>query len=471
MKYRNRAAGVTVTLALSMGLAACGGGSNDDGGGEGGNADGGSSAVDVWVAFTDDARLGFVEDKAAAFEQKHQDVTVNVQGFDDYETLFQQMQASLESGNAPEVVHFFEAATREALDATDAEGNPIFQSVAEAVDGRDEILGEPVVLDDVVAPARNYYSVEGDFYSMPWNTSSTIMYGNKKFLDAAGVTKMPETWQELEQACDAIMKLPQNQRPKNCVTWPNHSWWQEQAVAMAGGLLGNNDNGRSDRATEVMLDSPELIEYLTWWNELENKGHYLYTGTQRDWEGTMAAFASQQVAFLQSSSGDATAATENGKSGGYEVVAGRMPYNADVDYEGNLIGGATLWLRSGLDEGTTDAALAFLNFFNNTENAAEWHKVSGYVPITESAVEALTEEGWFDENPNYKVAPDQLAMAAESPAATGVLMGNFVAIRDVITAATEEILVNDVDVETRLKQADEEAQQLLDEYEQLAGTE
>ena len=29
-----------------------------------------------------------------------------------------------------------------------------------------------------------------------------------------------------------------------------------------------------------------------------------------------------------------------------------MPYNDEVEYQGNIIGGATLWLNNGLDEGS-----------------------------------------------------------------------------------------------------------------------
>ena len=57
---------------------------------------------------------------------------------------------AVDSGEPPALIHFFEAATRQALDAVDASGNPIFKSVTEAIDGRSEILGEPVILDDVV---------------------------------------------------------------------------------------------------------------------------------------------------------------------------------------------------------------------------------------------------------------------------------------------------------------------------------
>ena len=136
---------------------------------------------------------------------------------------------------------------------------------------------------------------------------------------------------------------------------------------------------------------------------------------------------------------------------------------------GNLIGGATLWMLDGMDTAEQDGALAFMNFFSNPANAAAWHKLTGYVPITQDAVDLLESEGWYNESPNSKVASDQLAAAQNTPASLGALLGNFVSIRDVITLAIEDILVNDLDVATRLAQANEEANKSLTEYETLYG--
>jgi sn-glycerol 3-phosphate transport system substrate-binding protein len=140
-----------------------------------------------------------------------------------------------------------------------------------------------------------------------------------------------------------------------------------------------------------------------------------------------------------------------------------------VDYVGTASGVATLWWLAGMDTTTEDGALAFANFFSNPENAAAWHQLTGYVPITNDAVSLLDNEGWYTESPNSKVASDQLAAAANTPASLGALLGNFVGIRDIITLAIEDILVNDLDVATRMAQANEEANKSLSEYEQLFG--
>ncbi len=461
---------LALLMVLALVAAACGSDDTDatttvaetDSGGT--TASGEVTDIDFWVAFSD-YRFEYAQEKAAAFNANHPDYNVEVTSFASYNDAFDAAVLAVDSGEPPALIHFFEAATRQALDAVGADGAPIFKSVSEAIGGRSEILGEAVVLDSVIDAARNYYTVDGSFYSMPWNTSSTVMFNNMDMLNEAGITEPPTTWADVEVACEAIMAL--GDAPNGCITWPNHGWFVEQSLGQVGELLANNDNGRTGRATEVFLESDGMIDFISWWKGLQDDGYYTYTGLQRDWDGTANAFYAEDVAMLIYSSSDTTAITNTGTESGFEVEASFMPRNGDVDYVGNLIGGATIWMLNGMDTVTEDGALAFMNFFSNPENAAEWHQLTGYEAITKDSIDLLVTEGWYDESPNSKVASDQLAAAQNTPASLGALLGNFVGIRDIVTIAIEDILVNDLDVATRMATANEEANKSLTEYEQL----
>ncbi len=425
----------------------------------------GVTEVNVWIAFTD-YRLDWLRDVATEFNDMMDGYQITVQGYDNYEALFDATLLATDQGNPPAIVQYFEAATTEARDAVTGMGDPLFTSIEDAIAGRDEIMGVPIVLNDVVDPVAAYYTIEGSFSSMPWNTSSAIMFTNRDMMEAAGVDEIPTTWQEMEAACETIMGS--DDAPSACITWPNHGWFFEQSVAQQGELLVNNDNGRDGRADEVLLTSDASLDYVQWWQDMNNAGYYVYSGTQRDWDGAYNAFAAQQVPFVIYSSSDTTALTNEGVDAGFEVEASFMPRNADrTEGGGNIIGGATMWMVDGLDDDVTDVALAFLSFMLNPENDADWHRVTGYIPITNAAIDLLESEGWFDESPNSRIASEQLAAAPETPATAGALVGNFVAIRDVVTEAIEDIIVNDLDVAERMGAADTAAQQLLDEYNAL----
>lgn len=472
MRNTFRARRILAAVAISaLTLSACG--SDDSGTSETPSAPapaaGGSGDVvdvNVWIAFTD-GRLDWTQGIAEQFNAQLEGYRIVVSGYDSYEALFDATLLAFDAGNPPAVVQYFEAATIDAINAVSTAGEPVFRSIEGAIAGRTEILGVPVMIDDVVASARNYYTIDGELKSMPWNTSSATMFTNVTLMESLGVTTIPSTWQQLVKDCDTIMAA--ENAPTGCVTWPNHGWFFEQTLAQQGADLVNNANGRTALATEISIDSSAMVDYLTFWSSLEDKGHYIYTGTQRDWGGTYDLFSSQGVPFLIYSSSDTTLLTNEGVNGGFDVVSTFMPRNAGRPAGGNIIGGASLWLVDGLETGAEDAALAFMNFLNNPENAAEWHQETGYIPITEASVALLEAQGWFDANPNSRVANDQLAAAPATSATAGALLGNFGRVRNVVTEAAEDILVNDRDVVARLAEAQIAAQQLIDEFAALYG--
>jgi sn-glycerol 3-phosphate transport system substrate-binding protein len=109
----------------------------------------------------------------------------------------------------------------------------------------------------------------------------------------------------------------------------------------------------------------------------------------------------------------------------------------------------------------------FFKFINSQDETIAWHKGTGYFPATNSAYEKLKADGWFTEEPNHATAFDQILGGADTPAANGVLLGDFVRIRDIVGAAIEEVVVNDVDPKTALDKATADANQVLKDYEQL----
>jgi sn-glycerol 3-phosphate transport system substrate-binding protein len=168
--------------------------------------------------------------------------------------------------------------------------------------------------------------------------------------------------------------------------------------------------------------------------------------------------------MLVYSSSDTTALTNDGADAGFTVTASFMPYNQETGYVGNLIGGASLWLANGLDTAVEDGALTFMLFLTNAENDADWHKFTGYVPVTNAGLELLESEGWYDESPNSLVASEQLANSELTSATSGAIVGAFPQIRNFVTQAIENVLVNGADVTEALTEAQNLANEALTEY-------
>jgi sn-glycerol 3-phosphate transport system substrate-binding protein len=414
--------------------------------------------VPVWIAFTDDARLGWANDRAAEFNEMFPQYNVTVQGYANYEELFAATALAAEQSELPAIVQYFEVATQDARDSG------YFKPIAEALGDRTEINGLEVNLDDFVGPVSAYYTLDGEFTSMPWNTSSAIWFSNMTILNAAGVEAAPTTWAEVEAACEAVMAM--DGAPEYCFSFPNHGWFFEQWLAQQDALFANNNNGRDARADEVVFASDAGVAVLTWLKDMSNKGYLYYSGAQGgdSWGTVDQAFSTQQIAMAAYSSSDTAVYTNLGVDNGFEVLASFLPYNQETGWTGNLIGGASLWLVDGLATDVEDGALSFLIYMNNTENAASWHQLTGYIPVRLSAAQELTDAGWFTEHPNFTVAGDQLAQSTVTPATSGAVLGAFPAIRNEVTQAIDTVLLTEEDPATVLQTAQDRSNEILSEY-------
>jgi sn-glycerol 3-phosphate transport system substrate-binding protein len=400
--------------------------------------------------------------QAAEFNRRHPQYRVVVEAVDGV-TYPQEVARAARAGTAPHIASYYWTYIQEALDTRGPDGRPLFTSVTKAVGGRREILGEPVVLDDIVANMRAHYTFDGDLISMPRITSTTLLYSNIDALRAAGIAEPPSTWAEVEAACAALAGRDGARR--GGITWPNFGWLAQQSVAQQGGLLTDHENGRSGRVEKVDLMSPEMLAYVTWWRDLHRAGHYLYTGTQGDWWGCMQAFADGDAAMLVSSSAEGGSIVRTGRRAGFRVQVSRMPYNERAGYAGNQVAGESMWLRDGLDEPTRDGALAFMQFMANPRNATSiYDNGRTFVPTTEAAIDLLASEGWYDQNPHYRAAIEQLRISPDSPVTHGAVFGNFMPIQMASDQAMHDVLVNGEDLAARFSRANAQAQQLLDEY-------
>lgn len=422
----------------------------------------GKTVINVWLAnFPFPGYLDSRIADAAAFNAAHPRYDVEVRAVD-FNQLPQEVNAAVQAGDAPEVADYYYNATQNARDAKDTYGRPLFTSVRRAIGGRTSILGEPVVLNDIIAPARSYYSYHGDLPSMPLTVNTTMLYANQDLLAKAGISTLPTTWAQLAHDCALLRALPDG--PANCVTWPDHSWFFQQAVTEQGGYLSNGENGRLARSSRINADSSQIMTYVRFWDQLARNGDYLYTGTPNDFEFTFGAFFGQQVAFFLSTADQGTGLIQQGAASGFGVTAGRLPVNGQNVNPGNIISGDSLWLKAGLDKTTQDGALAFMNYLNNTTNTINWNQSTGYLPMTNAAIAKMRADGAFGQNPTLPVALDQVFQADRSNSANGAVFGDFDGIQNTLTDAMNDVLANGADPVTRFQQADTEANQLLRQY-------
>ena len=109
-------------------------------------------------------------------------------------------------------------------------------------------------------------------------------------------------------------------------------------------------------------------------------------------------------------------------------------------------------------------AVEFMLFLGNTDNMVKWHQGTGYFPIRYSSIEALEAEGWFEENPTFTTAFDQLTDTMVNSATAGALLGTFLELRTTIEQAAQSVVDGGADPAEALENANTEANISLEEY-------
>jgi sn-glycerol 3-phosphate transport system substrate-binding protein len=395
------------------------------------------------------------------FESQNPGVTVNVvSNTDSYGELFDAALLAASQGNAPHVVQVEDTLTQLAIDST------FFVPISDYASA--EQL-EAANFDDFLPPINNYYGLSTDvIWGIPWNSSNPVLYYNNDMLTAAGVEAPPTTFDEMLAACEAIMNAG-IEGLDACINWPVTSWFPEQWLAMQGVLFANNDNGRSGRVTEVNWDTPELLNIMNWWQTMADEGYYSTTGTTEDYFGEFVAFVSQNTAMHISSTAAVSNAINFSRNQFELGVAPLVRPSADAT-NGVTAGGAALWVTGGHSDAETQAAVDFVLFMTNPESIALWHQGSGYLPNRQSSIDMLEAENWFEENPFFAVAVDQLLAVEESnPANAGAVMGPYGTVRDIHNEVVLSIISGDASPEEALEAGAQRANSTIQEYNSIIG--
>ncbi len=101
-------------------------------------------------------------------------------------------------------------------------------------------------------------------------------------------------------------------------------------------------------------------------------------------------------------------------------------------------GCAGLAILASAPEEEKQAAVEFLKFLALPENVVFWSKHSGYMPATNSARDAQEMQAYFQQNPNYRVAVEQLPKTQAQDTARLIIPNGD----QTIGTGLERILVN-----------------------------
>lgn len=276
-----------------------------------------------------------------------------------------------------------------------------------------------------------YYTVNDELISMPFNSSTPILYYNVDLFEAAGIENAPTTLAEIIEIQPALEEAGATMP----ISLQVYGWFVEQFIAKEGDHFVNNGNGREDYTTEVaFIESGVMEEVLTAWYDLFEANAAPNVGRQ----GGQPEFVSGQSAMTMGSTASLAGilAEVDGK---FEVGTAFLPAVTEDGLEGGVsIGGASVWALDSQDPEKAQATWEFVKFLVSPSVQAEWAAATGYFPISTAA----HDEAVFQENvanfPQFQTAIDQLH--ASSPESQGALVSVFPEARQIVETEIENML-------------------------------
>ena len=408
--------------------------------------------VTFWHAMSG-SRLGIVESIIESFNATHPEFEVKPLFTGSYAETLTKYVAAYPSKTGPNIVQVYEVGTQTMIDSDAI--IPVYQIP--------EMLGETWDWAQYVIPISRYYSVDGNLWSMPFNSSTAMLYYNKDLFEAAGLdpNKPPSTWEEMEEYGEKLLASGLVDHAYS-TGWPD--WIFEQVLAIHDHLYADNDNGRSGLATKVVFNDDFGRMIFETWTRLHDKGIYIFGGAEY---AANSAFNAGQIAMLIQSTSSLAGII---KASQFKVGTSFYPRFEGYPVGNSIVGGGSLWVTKGQSEEELRGVWEFLKYIGQKDIAIQWHKGTGYFPASGAALKDLLDEGWFSADQAYLTAFLQiLSGRRDTAASTGVRLGPFVAIREIFVSSFEKSLAGQLSPKDALNEAEEKMNLLLIDYLELYG--
>lgn len=301
-----------------------------------------------------------------------------------------------------------------------------------------------------------YYTINDMLYSMPFNSSTPLMYYNKDMFDAAGITEIPDSLEAIAQIGDKLL----DSGAQEVMSLGIYGWFFEQFIGKQGLEYANNGNGRTEAATAVAFDeNGAAANILNEWKNLYDLGYAPNVGKGGD--AGLADFSAGKSAITLGSTASLKQILQD-VDGKFEVGTAYFPKVKSTDEGGVSIGGASLWALDNSDPKKLRATWEFVKFLISPESQAFWNAETGYFPVNVDA----HDEDVFKENiekyPQFETAIDQLHDSA--PQYAGALLSVFSEARAIVESEIESMLNGNETVDEAVDSMASQINDAIEEY-------
>jgi multiple sugar transport system substrate-binding protein len=263
---------------------------------------------------------------------------------------------------------------------------------------------DPAFIDKTYdATALAMTKVKGKRYGLPWATGTIGLVGNGKVLSEVGVTKSPETMDEMLEVLREVKKAKPSSSPMGISTkGAGLAQFETQLFFWTYGASFFDDNGK------VTIDSDPAREALTVLSGMVKDGLILPGNDRFDFR---KLYAQELVAYYPDQPLVRSFARElSGKGEAYDqyIIPTKMPVPKKGAESVSILGGHLLiFPEYGGAKPTADGpAAAFLKLISDPKVQVDYYKTAGLFPTTKEAIAALKDDAfftrWSDVNKNSR---------------------------------------------------------------------
>jgi len=360
--------------------------------------------------------------------------------------------AAFRAKKQPHIVQVFEVGTATMMAAKGA---------VYPVEDMMKDVGEPFDKSIYVPGVISYYqTTDGQLLSMPFNSSTPVLWYNKDAFKKAGVEKVPTTWDEMDAAADKLvasgLKCGYSFGWQSWVMIENYSAWNNQEI-------GTMENGFAGLDTELTFNSDALKSRIQKIADGQKTGRFVYGGRRGD---SLPSFTNGDCGMWMNSSAYFGSIKTQAK---FDYGQAMLPIDTEIAKkpQNSIIGGATLWVLKGKPEADYKGVAQFMTYLSTAPVQAWWSQETGYVPITMEASDLSMKQGFYEKNPGTDTAIKQLSLNTPNANSKGLRFGNFVQIRDVINEEMEAIWAGTKTASEGLDTAVERGNKLLRKFERV----
>lgn len=284
---------------------------------------------------------------------------------------------------------------------------------------------DPAVLESM--------ELEGHRWSVPFSVNNVGIFYRPSLFEAAGITQLPTTWEELRQVAQQLTDVEQGRfgmlLPLGKGEWTVFMWLP--FLWSAGGDLVR-DGG------EPALLTPEAVTALQFWQDLVTDGSAILSQPERGYE--LDAFLKGKVAMQLTGPWTLGQLQQTGVD--YAV----MPIPVQTRPATSL-GGENLFIFKTSPEAEA-AAKEFAAYVLSEAFQTEWAVATGYLPVNLQARQNLTYQQFLDRQPVVQVFLDQAPAGRSRPIFPG-----YSRLSDALGRAIEAVLLQRETPAAALEQA------------------